>query len=100
MEVDAVTITPQHTKLTPALCEQLCKEGKCFYCRQKGHASYDCPELAKQKKPKARTAEVAATTTENSVKETPTTMDFKSMASTLRNLGEEDRVRLMAEMDF
>lgn len=34
-------------KLTPALRQQLIKEGKCFYCCQAGHMAIDCPDKKK-----------------------------------------------------
>lgn len=36
-------------RLTPALRQQLIKEGKCFYCRKKGHMALNCPERKPRK---------------------------------------------------
>jgi hypothetical protein len=35
-------------KLNPALRQQLIQEGKCFYCRKKGHMALNCPERRQQ----------------------------------------------------
>ena len=42
------TMTPAKTagryqRLTPALREQLIKEGRCLYCKQPGHLAINCP---------------------------------------------------------
>jgi hypothetical protein len=54
MELGAATVScrtanagPNDTrrpKLTPNLRQQLIQEGKCFYCRRKGHMALNCPE--------------------------------------------------------
>jgi hypothetical protein len=36
-------------KLTPNLRQQLIQEGKCFYCRRKGHMALNCPERSQQR---------------------------------------------------
>src|ERR1700749_4521235 len=78
MQVDAVTTTEinaTQTRLTPELREKLRHEGRCFYCREKGHSSFDCPELAKMKKAKqkqtqARVTEVTETKDDTETKPT------------------------------
>jgi len=47
LDANPSSLTPNGTKrpkLTPALRQQLIKEGKCFYCRRKGHMAVNCPE--------------------------------------------------------
>ena len=41
------------TKLTPAIREQLKKEDRCLYCREKGHIVENCDKL-KNKHPKGQ----------------------------------------------
>ncbi len=44
MQVDAITGRQPYVKLTEAARAQLRAEGKCFYCREKGHSAFDCPK--------------------------------------------------------
>ena len=39
---------PVFTKLTPELRAQLMREGKCLYCREKGHMREQCPKRPQQ----------------------------------------------------
>lgn len=55
MELGAVTYASpasdghsHKVPLTPALRDQLLREGKCFYCREAGHRLKDCPKRRKQ----------------------------------------------------
>ena len=45
MDVDKVWVG----KLTPEQRAQLAKEGKCFYCKKKGHITKECPAITAKK---------------------------------------------------
>ena len=54
MQLGAISTAPPtetKTRLTPALREQLRKEGKCYYCREAGHVLADCPLRKNTTKP-------------------------------------------------
>ena len=82
--------------------QKLIKEGRCFYCKDVGHLSQECP-----KKPKPRTNASPAqswtiATVENS-KNAPVTaqnqgLGVTNLAEALKNLSEEDRGWLLDEI--
>src|ERR1700749_2029292 len=106
MQVDTVTTTEinaTRTRLTPKLRKRLRREGKCFYCREKGHTSFDCPELAKQKKAKqkqtqARVTEVAETSTKDDT-ETKPIDPCMGLAKKISNLTDDQRHNLFSAIE-
>jgi Zinc knuckle len=74
--------------------QKLIKEGRCFYCKDVGHLSQECP-----KKPKPRTntspAQSRAIATVDNSKNAPVTaqnqgLGVTNLAEALKNLSEED----------
>jgi Zinc knuckle len=98
MDVDVV----QTGRMSNEERQKLIKEGRCFYCKDVGHLSRECP-----KKPKphtnvspARSRTIA--TVENSenapVVNQNQGLGVTDLAEALKNLSEEDRGRLLDEI--
>jgi hypothetical protein len=110
MQVDNATAqanvnTTQRTRLTPELRTQLAREGRCFYCREKGHQSYDCAKAKEAKKQRdkrfgnqgqARVTEVEETSTTTAPAK-PSTSD--TIAKKICELTEDQRHTLMTAIE-
>ena len=99
MDVDVI----QTSCMTNEERQKLIKEGCCFYCKDVGHLSRECP-----KKPKPHTNNMPArsqviVTVENSENDAPITaqnqgLGVTDLAEALKNLSEEDQGRLLDEI--
>src|SRR5436305_9123860 len=58
----------RHPKLTPELRKQLIAEGKCLFCREKGHILSNCPKRPQNLKPVNVTSKLEVTSAAITVK--------------------------------
>src|SRR5256886_2496392 len=58
----------RHQKLTPELRKQLMAEGKCLFCREKGHILLNCPKCPQNLKPVNVTSKLEVTSAAITVK--------------------------------
>ena len=58
----------RHQKLTPELRKQLMAEGKCLFCREKGHILPNCPKRPQNMKPANVTSKLEVTSAAITVK--------------------------------
>ena len=66
-------LTVTKTRLTPALREQLRKEGKCYYCREAGHMLANCPLRNKTTQPNGHLGAITVPAT-TAIRSGPTTI--------------------------
>ena len=81
--------------LTDADKKKLMDEGKCFYCKEKGHRANRCPKKPQRRPPAAQTtfpscARVTEATTEENTKE-----DVRDLRMQLQAMTTEDRGELL-----
>src|SRR6266480_3774223 len=58
----------RHQKLTPELRKQFMAEGKCLFCREKGHILPNCPKRPQNMKPANVTSKLEVTSAAITVK--------------------------------
>ena len=93
MDVDTVQVNA----LTPDECANCMKEGRCFFCKDKGHMSKVCPKKQKnkQKSQQTWTVEVKATKEEEPQDEGS---DKVNILSRVGKLLKEDRTAIFDKM--
>ena len=93
MDVDTIQVNA----LTLDECANYMKEGRCFFCKDKGHMSKACPKKQKnkQKSQQTRTVEVKATKEEEPQEEEN---DKAKILSRVGKLSKEDRMAIFDEM--
>jgi Zinc knuckle len=94
MDVDITTT--QNNRIPDPDREQLIREGHCFYCKEQGHLSRECPIKKKQNATSTtracvtETSEVAATTTTTSSDK----LSNMEVAKALKAMSDEERGKL------
>jgi hypothetical protein len=93
MDVDAVQVNA----LTLDECANCIKEGRCFFCKNKGHMLNTCPKKQKnkQKPQQMRTVKVKATKEEEPQEEES---DKANILSRVSKLSKEERTAIFDKM--
>jgi hypothetical protein len=90
MDVDSISIGA----LSKQEKDRLIKENKCFYCKEAGHVSKNCPK--KKKKP-STSARVTDTASEADTEATVVTAK-DSLLSGIKDLTQQERDELYADL--
>jgi hypothetical protein len=75
---NSANTTPSNSKLTDAEKAALIKEGKCFFCREHGHVSRNCPKKKKDSNPTGTGVAAAAPSLEPRVPEPRKKVDLEA----------------------
>ena len=91
--------------LTEADKKKLMDEGRCFYCKEKGHRANRCPKKPRQRPPANQTtfpsrARVAEATNEESTKEEVRDLRMQLQAMTTEDRGELLDSLMRDDLDF
>jgi len=91
MVVDAASAGKPRNQNWSVKNDKLKKEGRCFYCQERGHMKSDCPK--KNTTPKKPFARVAETEEEEELPK-----DGRKVARVIKSMGDQEREDLLDSM--
>jgi hypothetical protein len=99
MDVDVVQSQGQGQRMTDDERQRLIQEGRCFFCKERGHLSNACPKKRTRTNTpaRARITEVVETVNEtgNATTGTPNALE---LAGYLQGLSETDKAKVLEEI--